>query len=124
MYYLNPFTYVMGGLLTFTIFDKEVVCAPGELAIFDTPGGVTCREYLGDYMQGIGSRINLVNPDATSQCEVCQFRVGSDYLATINLGEYIYGWRDAGIVVLFAFSGYALVFALMKLRTKQSKKAE
>jgi ABC-type multidrug transport system permease subunit len=26
MYYLNPFTYLMGGLLTFTLWDKEVVC--------------------------------------------------------------------------------------------------
>lgn len=113
----------MGGLLTFTLFDKEIICSQQELAIFDTPGGVTCKEYLADYMQGLGSRINLLNPDATSQCEVCQFRVGSDYLSTINLGKYVYGWRDAAIVVLFAFSGYALVYVLMKLRTKQSKKA-
>lgn len=113
----------MGGLLSFTLFDKEVICSQQELAIFDTPGGQTCKEYLADYMQGFGSRINLLNPDATSQCEVCQFRVGSDYLSTIHLGEYVYAWRDAAIVVLFAFSGYALVYVLMKLRTKQSKKA-
>lgn len=124
MYYLNPFTYLMGGLLSFTLFDKEIVCSPQELAVFDTPNDVSCKEYLSEYMQGMGSRINLLNPDATSQCEVCQFRVGSDYLSTIHLGEYVYGWRDAAIVVLFAFSGYALVYALMKLRTKASKMAE
>jgi len=124
LYYLNPFTFVLGGMLTFTLFDKPVVCAPFEKAIFDTPGNITCKEYLADYMQGIGSRINLLTPDATSACEVCQYRQGADYLATINLGEYYYGWRDIGIVVLFSISGYAMVYALMKLRTKQSKKAE
>ena len=113
----------MGGLLSFTLFDRPVVCAAEELAIFDTPAGVTCAEYLSDYMSGMGSRINLINPQSTSQCEVCQYRVGSDYLSTIHLGEYIYGWRDAAIVCLFSISGYALVFLLMKLRTKTSKKA-
>ena len=113
----------MGGLLSFALFDKQIVCAPAELAIFDTPGGITCKEYLSGYMQGMGAYINLLNPEATSQCEVCQYSVGRDYLKTINLGEYIYGWRDSGIVCLFACSSYAMVYVLMKLRTKQSKKA-
>lgn len=124
MYYLNPFTFLMGSMLTFTLFDKPVICAPFETALFDTPGNITCREYLSDYMQGLGSRINLLNPDATSACQVCQYRQGADWLATIGYGEYYYGWRDAGIVTLFACSGYALVYGLMKLRTKASKKAE
>jgi ATP-binding cassette subfamily G (WHITE) protein 2 (SNQ2) len=40
------------------------------------------------------------------------------------LTEKYFGWRDAGIVVLFVISGYGLVFLLMKLRTKKSKRAE
>jgi ATP-binding cassette subfamily G (WHITE) protein 2 (SNQ2) len=75
-------------------------------------------------MQGMGARTNLLNPQATTGCEVCQYRTGADYLATLNLPEKYYGWRDAGIVVIFVLSGYGLVFLLMKLRTKKSKKAE
>jgi ABC-type multidrug transport system permease subunit len=55
---------------------------------------------------------------------VCQYKTGSDYLRTVNLNEYYYGWRDAAIVVIYVISSYALVFLLMKLRTKKSKKVE
>jgi len=123
MYYLNPFNYLMGSMLVFTSFDAQVNCAETEFALFDTPNNITCRDYLADYMQSLGSHINLINPDATSACRVCQYRQGSDYLATLNLSEYNFGWRDAGIVVIFAISSYAMVYLLMKLRTKASKKA-
>ena len=123
MYYLNPFNYLMGSMLVFTSFDTPVDCAETEFALFDTPNNITCRDYLADYMQDLGSRINLLNPDATSACRVCKYRKGSDYLATLNLPEYNLGWRDVGIVVIFALSSYAIVYLLMKLRTKASKKA-
>ncbi|KAK4548375.1 hypothetical protein LTR36_010246 [Oleoguttula mirabilis] len=125
LYWLNPFNYLMGSLLTFTSYGVEVNCGEDEFAIFDTPtAGQTCRNYLADYMQGMGARSNLVNPDATSGCKVCQYRNGSDYLYAINLEDYYYGWRDAAIVALFALSTYGCVYLLMRLRTKQSKKAE
>jgi ABC-type multidrug transport system permease subunit len=124
IYYLNPYNYLMGALLTFTSFDAEIRCAEEEFAIFDPPANSTCGEYLRDYQQGMGARTNLINPSATSGCRVCEYRVGSDYLYTLNLKNYYYGWRDAAIVVIFVFSGYSLVYILMKLRTKKSKAAE
>ncbi|CAA9962447.1 ABC transporter [Pyrenophora teres f. maculata] len=127
LYYLNPFNYLMGSLLVFTDFDWKIECKESEFALFDPPatnGNQTCAQYLEAWLSGPGSRTNLVNPDATSGCKVCQYTVGRDYLATVNLGERYLGWRDAGICVIFALSGYALVFLFMKLRTKQSKKAE
>ncbi|CAK7227434.1 ATP-binding cassette transporter snq2 [Sporothrix bragantina] len=125
MYWINPFNYVVNGMLTFGIWGSKVVCAESELAYFDPPNG-TCSAYLADYMapSGAGWRVNLLNPDATSGCQVCEYRDGSGYLSTLNINHYYVGWRDAAITVLYAFSGYALVFGLMKLRTKASKKAE
>lgn len=124
IYWMNPFNYLMGGLLVFNVWDTDVQCKENEFAIFDPPTNQTCIDYLGTYMETIGSRMNLVNPDATQACKVCEYRMGSDYLFTINLKEYYYGWRDIGIVAIFAVSSYALVYLLMKLRTKASKKAE
>lgn len=124
LYYLNPFNYLMGSMLTFTIFDRPVNCAPHEFAIFDPPAGQSCQEYLANYMTGAGARTNLINPAAASQCMVCEYRTGSDYLYNINLLDYYYGWREAAIVVLFAFSSYGMVYLLMRLRTRASKKAE
>ncbi|KAJ3541172.1 hypothetical protein NM208_g4732 [Fusarium decemcellulare] len=123
IYYLNPFTYLMGSLMTFALFDKQIECADSEFAVFDPQPNETCSEYLSDYLQGMGSRSNLVNPDATSDCRVCQYRKGDDYLYSLNLKDFYYGWRDAAIVVIFVLSSYALVFVLMKLRTKATKKA-
>ncbi|CZT03553.1 probable ATP-binding cassette multidrug transport protein [Rhynchosporium agropyri] len=124
IYYLNPFNYLMGSLLVFTTYSVPVVCTEQEFAVFDTPvPGQTCGQYLEGYMQGMGAMSNLTNPEATSGCKVCVYRTGADYLATINLPEYYYGWRDAAIVALFAISSYAMVYLLMKLRTKATKTA-
>ena len=124
IYYLDPFNYLISSMLTFTTYGVEVECANHEFALFDTPNGETCLEYLSTYLAGMGSRTNLVNPDATSGCKVCQYRRGSDYLATLNIEQYYDGWRDAAIVVIFAISSYVMVFLFMKLRTKATKTAE
>ncbi|RDL34441.1 putative ATP-binding cassette multidrug transport protein [Venustampulla echinocandica] len=123
IYWMNPYNYLMGSLLTFTSFDAPVRCREEEFAVFSPPGSQTCGEYLAGYMQGMGARTNLTNPDATASCKVCQYRTGSDWLVGLNLNDYYYGWRDAAIVVIFVFSGYAMVYLLMKLRTKRSKTA-
>ena len=124
LYYLNPFNFLMGSMLVFSVYDVDIHCDPGEFAVFDPPKDSTCGDYLAEFMQGMGSGMNLVNPDATSSCRVCQYKSGKDYLATVNINDYYYGWRDAAIVVIFAISSYALVYLLMRLRTKASKKAE
>lgn len=113
----------MGALLVFADFDTSVKCSDGEFARFSPPSGETCAAYLADYLHGLGSRANLVNPDATADCRVCEYQRGSDYLYTLNLIDYFVGWRDAAICVIFALSSYSMVFLLMKLRTKASKTA-
>ncbi|KAK5991596.1 ABC multidrug transporter atrB [Cladobotryum mycophilum] len=125
LYYLNPFNYLMGSMLTFNIWGAEIKCSEKEFALFNPPNGTTCGEYLTSFLSHApGAVSNLINPDATSGCKVCTFSRGEDYLYSLNLKKYSYGWRDAGIVTLMVFSSYALVYALMKLRTKASKKAE
>ncbi|MCJ1469671.1 hypothetical protein MMC07_008307 [Pseudocyphellaria aurata] len=125
MYYINPFNYLMGSLLVFATNDVPVNCGDSEFALFDPPSSnTTCADYLSSYLASTGAGANLVNPDATSQCRVCQYTTGTDYLATLDLGQYKDGWRDAGVVVIFGLSSYAMVYLLMKLRTKASKKAQ
>jgi ABC-type multidrug transport system permease subunit/ABC-type multidrug transport system ATPase subunit len=124
IYWMNPFNYLMGSMLVFDIWGSDIKCSDHEFARFDPPSGQTCSEYLADYLVGMGSFSNLINPNDTSACQVCSYSKGEDYLKTLNLKEYYYGWRDAAIVVLFAISSYAMVYLLMKLRTKTSKKAE
>lgn len=113
----------MSSLLVFTTWDTNVSCQPSELAIFDPAANQTCGQYLEAYQQGAGVGSNLLNPDALADCQVCQFSSGADFLRTLNLQEEYYGWRNAAIVALFSMSSYMLVYFMMKLRTKTTKKA-
>ncbi|KAL0930058.1 multidrug resistance protein [Colletotrichum truncatum] len=124
IYYLDPFNYLLSSLLVFTTWDKTVDCDEGELAVFHPPANQTCGAYLGDYQLGMGASTNLLNPNATSDCRVCQFTHGGDFLRTLNIEKESYGWRNAGIVVIFVFGCYGMVYLMMKLRTKATKKAQ
>jgi ATP-binding cassette subfamily G (WHITE) protein 2 (SNQ2) len=124
LYYLDPFNYLMSSLLVFTTWDTAVRCKNSELAIFDPAANQSCAEYLSLYRStAAGNGIALLNPDATTRCEVCQYSSGADYLRALNLAEEYYGWRNAGIVALFSVSSYVLVYFMMKLRTKSTKTA-
>ncbi|KAM0307410.1 hypothetical protein ACHAPM_000125 [Fusarium culmorum] len=122
LYFINPFNYLMSSMLTFGVWGAEVKCKDKEFARFSPPNGTTCGEYLSEWLTKVPS--NLINPDATDECMVCSYTKGEDYLRTLNIKEYSYGWRNAGITAAFVFTSYALVYILMKLRTKASKKAE
>jgi ATP-binding cassette subfamily G (WHITE) protein 2 (SNQ2) len=124
LYYLDVFTYIMGSILWFILWDKPIVCRPDELATFDPPSGQSCAAYLETFLTQYNPGANLINPDATSGCQVCAYGSGTDYLRTINIEERIVGWRDIGITGIFVMSSYALVFVMMKLRTKAVKKAD
>jgi ABC-type multidrug transport system permease subunit/ABC-type multidrug transport system ATPase subunit len=122
LYYINPFNYVISSMLAFSIWGAEVKCKESEFARFSPPNGSTCDEYLAGWLNQVPS--NLINPEATDECMVCAYTNGEDYLRTLNIKEYSYAWRNAGITAAFVFSSYAFVYLLMKLRTKTSKKAE
>ncbi|CAG8930878.1 unnamed protein product [Penicillium salamii] len=122
MYYLNPTTYLVGGMLTFTIFDTDVKCVTEELALFNAPSNMTCGDYLAAYLESSGA--NLLNPSDSVGCRVCPYSKGSDYLRTINIKDWYFGWRDVGLTIIFVLSSYSLVYLFMALKTKSSKRAE
>jgi ABC-type multidrug transport system permease subunit len=120
LYYLDPFTYLVGGLLGEVLWDVEVRCDPSELVRFTAPVGQTCGEYMAAFLAEKPGY--LVDGNATA-CEFCQFSTGADYARTFNLKERYYSWRDTGITALFCISSYAMVFLMMKLRSKKTKSA-
>lgn len=125
IYWLNPFNYLMGSMLVFSLWGRDIECSQAEFAVFDPPNGLACGEYLGDYLTSpYGALNNLANPGSISGCQVCPLTRAEDYLYTLNLEAYHYGWRDAAIVVVFVLSSYGLVYLLMKLRSKTSKTAQ
>ncbi|WWC57723.1 uncharacterized protein I303_100257 [Kwoniella dejecticola CBS 10117] len=121
IYYLNPFNYLIGGLVSRIMWDVDVQCAEEEYGIFNPPDGETCQAYMTEFLSQNPGYLN--NPDATSQCQYCPYSKGYEYLKTLNLGDKVDGWRDIAITALFCLSSYGFVFLLLKLRSKASKKA-
>lgn len=121
LYWLDPFTYFMQGLITFPIWNSDVECRPHEYGYFDPPSGQTCGQYLQTFMTYATGYVN--NPDATSDCQYCGYKKGYEYLHNLNIKRHIIGWQGILITLLFVISSYAFVFLLLKLRSKGTKTA-
>ncbi|KUI62882.1 Brefeldin A resistance protein [Cytospora mali] len=122
LYYLNPFGYLIGALVTPVAWDTTVECLKSELTNIPLPSNATCGEYMSDFLAASSGYV--VDPSSTTTCEYCPYSKGADYLKTLNIKAAYYGWRDVGITALFCISSYGLVFLMMKLRSKATKTAK
>lgn len=95
MYYINPFNYLIGGLVNTVLWDVEVECNPEEYGVFSPPAGQTCEAYMQPFLQQNPGYLR--NPQANANCEYCPYSRGDQYLQTLNLGNRSDGWRDIGI---------------------------
>ncbi|KAF2130694.1 hypothetical protein P153DRAFT_336486 [Dothidotthia symphoricarpi CBS 119687] len=107
MYYVNPSTYWIGGVLAATLHDIPVECASIETAQFDAPPGQTCSSYAGDFLSQAPGY--LLNPNDTTSCMYCPYSTGDDYLSSLNI-RASEKWRDFGIFLAFCISNWALVY--------------
>jgi ATP-binding cassette subfamily G (WHITE) protein 2 (SNQ2) len=76
IYYLNPWTYSLGGQVFYAMRDIPVVCKAVEFAQFPAPNGQTCGEYLQPFLAQIGQGY-VDNPDSTGQCRFCTYSNGN-----------------------------------------------
>ena len=107
MYYINPSTYWIGGVLAATLNNTPVRCAPEEAAYFNPPPGQTCGSYAETFANMATGY--LTNPDATNNCGYCPYSSGVDYMATLNIKPSD-KWRNFGIFLAFCVSNWALVY--------------
>ncbi|KAF4821836.1 Brefeldin A resistance protein [Colletotrichum siamense] len=121
LYWLDPFTYLIQGLLEPVSWGVEVQCKPDELSYIPLPSNSTCGEYMADFLSSEAGYV--VDPANGTSCAYCPYTTGADYMRTMNINDSSYGWRGVGITALFCVSSYALVFLMMKLRTKTTKTA-
>lgn len=79
MYYLSPFTYWIGGVLSIVLAGQPVKCDQEELSTFYAPTGVTCAEYAADWLKS-GVAGYLSNPEAMGQegCGYCEYSFADD----------------------------------------------
>ncbi len=110
LYYLNPFTYALGGMLIAITEGLPVDCAESDLHMFNPPPGQTCGTYAGSWASSASAQ--LLNPSATSSCIVCIWTDGDQYLDQFNLSPNKWGgiWGCWGIFLAFTCSNLMLVY--------------
>lgn len=97
MYRVNPFTYIIEGLLGTGLGNAPTYCADNELIRFTAPEGSTCAEYTAPFLSEAGGYI--VDSNAT-ECEYCPVTETSQFLASVSV-SYEHRWRDFGFLVVF-----------------------
>ncbi|KAI8682573.1 hypothetical protein LRP88_05463 [Fusarium phalaenopsidis] len=106
LYQLDPFTRLIGGMVTTALHDLPVVCKQGELNPFTAPENTTCGEYMEPFFANGGSGY-LINNN-TRECEYCAYKVGDEFYRTFNL-SFDNRWRDLGIYLCFIGSNIIIL---------------
>lgn len=108
MYYVNPSTFWIGGVMAATLRDLPVECGPQEAARFNPPPGQTCGQYAQSYVDSIGTGY-ITNPSATADCGYCQYKSGVEYMSSLNVDPSD-KWKYLPIFLAFCISNWALVY--------------
>ncbi|KAK9486914.1 ABC-2 type transporter-domain-containing protein [Lipomyces starkeyi] len=126
IYWANPLSWIVRALVTTALHDVPVICGESELATFTPPSNsnMTCDEFAGYWVENY-SVGRLLNPDATSNCQFCQYIVGDDYLRQIGF-SYSTRWRDIGVflgfVVCNIFFAYFLYYVMRVVKWNGMRK--
>ncbi|KAL2131391.1 hypothetical protein VTI74DRAFT_5147 [Chaetomium olivicolor] len=108
LYWLNPSSYWVAGVLSATLAGQPVRCAPNEAAYFNPPLGQTCQDFASSFVHQAG-RGYLMNPNDTSNCGYCPYADGSEYLQTLGISPDT-KWRNFGIFLVFCVTNWMLVY--------------
>ncbi|KAH9815153.1 hypothetical protein DFH28DRAFT_928260 [Melampsora americana] len=73
---LDPYTRMIAGLVVNKLHDLRITCAPEEFSRIQPPSGQTCQQWLSPFVNSSGGYVE--NPDATLNCDYCQYRVGDE----------------------------------------------
>ena len=92
LYWIDPFTYLVQGLLTPVTWHVQVQCKLDELTYIPLSSGTTCGDYLAPFLADNAGY--LVDEGNTTMCAYCEYSTGADYLRTMNIKGAYYGWRS------------------------------
>jgi ABC-type multidrug transport system ATPase subunit/ABC-type multidrug transport system permease subunit len=109
MYYVNPVTWWLRGVLSAILPAVQIDCADLEATHFNPPPGSTCQEYAGNFVDNLAKVGYLVNGSATENCQYCPYKTGAEYMANLNVHEDD-KWRCFGIFLAFVIINWALVY--------------
>lgn len=143
MYRVSPLTYLIAGMCGNALHGQEIQCSNAELSVFSPPQGMTCGQYLEDWLAVSPSQ--LLNPSAKANCEMCAFTTADQYMALSDIckwraflafcllsfrpsgsntniehtSDYSQRWRNYGIgwaYIGFNIAGAVLLYYIFRVR--------
>ncbi|KAL4863809.1 hypothetical protein BDV12DRAFT_189408 [Aspergillus spectabilis] len=110
LYYLSPFTYLLGGMVTAVTSNTAITCSGPDITIFNPPPNTTCGTYASSWISSVSAQ--LLNPEAIESCQVCRWSTGEQWLDQFSLGGGRFGgkWGAWGVFVGFTVVNLALVY--------------
>eukprot|EP01119_Soliformovum_irregulare_P011474 TRINITY_DN2879_c0_g1_i1.p1 TRINITY_DN2879_c0_g1~~TRINITY_DN2879_c0_g1_i1.p1 ORF type:complete len:1443 (-),score=460.96 TRINITY_DN2879_c0_g1_i1:56-4384(-) len=114
-YWLNPFHWFLEGVVTNVFKSLVIKCEPIDFFRFNPPPGQTCGEYSQNFLNAAPGY--LENPNATSLCEYCPYKAGSEYYEQ-NEWSYDSRWRNLGILIGYWVFNVVVSSALIYLFRK------
>ncbi|SMR55815.1 unnamed protein product [Zymoseptoria tritici ST99CH_1E4] len=115
LYYLNPYTWLMSGLLTNSIHGFNVQCAENELTDIMVPLPQTCQQAMSllstlhdpGYIAGNTSQV----------CHYCPLTTGDRYSESLGL-SYAQRWKYLGVFSVFCVSNVGLILLAQQFRRR------
>ncbi|OAQ31960.1 hypothetical protein K457DRAFT_71238 [Linnemannia elongata AG-77] len=111
LYWLDPYHYIVEGLVTTQLHGLDVRCRDTEFSIFEPPSGQTCVQFAGAFLQRATGYLN--NPDATTGCQYCQYSKGQDFYKNLNM-DIAHRWRNIGIACIYLVSNFTIIILGIK----------
>lgn len=122
MYRVNPFTYLISGMLATGLSGNTVECDPIEYLRFPPPDSQTCQQYMEPFINTTNNGY-LLNPSATTDCAFCPLSHTDTFLSNffISYGDV---WRNFGLMWAYIlFNTVAAVFIYWLARVPKGKLA-
>ncbi|KAI8376507.1 ABC-2 type transporter-domain-containing protein [Radiomyces spectabilis] len=116
MYWLDPYHYLIEGLVVNVMDSVPVVCGSNDFIQINAPPNQTCGQYMANYFSS-GGLGYLEDPNATGTCNYCQYSAGNDYYETRIGWHFDNRWRDFGILcAYYVFNVFAFMFFVYLFR--------
>ncbi|KAF2675451.1 hypothetical protein BT63DRAFT_420639, partial [Microthyrium microscopicum] len=115
LWHVSPLTHWVAGISSAGLHNRLVSCAAAELSHFSPPNGTTCGQYLNQYLNVGHAPGNLLNPNATADCQYCMLSSADQILAQDSIywsdrwTNFGYGMAYIGFNVLMTVWLYYVV---------------
>ncbi|TFK26774.1 ABC-transporter [Coprinopsis marcescibilis] len=111
LYEVSPYTRTLAAMLSTELTGLTIRCNMDEFAIFSPPSGESCASWAQEFVDVFGGYLD--NPNDTSACRYCQFKVGDEFFLPLNI-RYSNRWRDA--FILFSFIVFNIIGTVVASR--------